>query len=436
MSLGTKPPTVSFIVPNYNYGHYLGECLESAVQQTYTDWEIVIIDDSSTDDSLHIARQYVEQYPEKIRLIELHDGPGGPPRAVNTGIRAMRGRYFSWLSSDDRCHPQRLEKLVLALENSAAAGMVHTAYGLIDSEGRRNGVTVPQDYPGTEAFFRLLEGNIINGSTVLVRKDLLDEIGPLLETHHEVPDLLRVSEYILWLDVSMRADIALVTEPLHDYRIHLLNAEYNGSSLGPALVRIAKRYFIRKYGMKEVVSRLRSRSGASTSMIYSRLASILLREKSTEDLPLFFDALAQETATEMAAVGHTAHELERLDRQREILRFYLATNNVVTRNVLQTFTEASPELEELTLKLLNKGKSEYKSGNPMKASADLRDLLLVTRFFPSLDQSARYYLGLALQEIGMQDAALEQFEAVVQLNPNHTEAAARLTAGRHTLSIV
>src|SRR5688572_1271149 len=128
MSHGTKRPTVSFIVPNYNYGHYLGECLESAVNQTYTDWEIVIIDDSSTDCSLDVARSFVSRYPDRIRLIELQDGPGGPPRAINTGIRAMRGNYFSWLSSDDRCAPDRLEKLVAALEAAPEAGMVHTAY--------------------------------------------------------------------------------------------------------------------------------------------------------------------------------------------------------------------------------------------------------------------------------------------------------------------
>ena len=92
MSRNVKLPTVSFIVPNYNYGHYLGECLESAFRQTYEDWEIIIIDDTSTDNSREIARGYVQRYPEKIRLIELHDGPGGTPRAVNTGIRAMRGR--------------------------------------------------------------------------------------------------------------------------------------------------------------------------------------------------------------------------------------------------------------------------------------------------------------------------------------------------------
>jgi glycosyltransferase involved in cell wall biosynthesis len=436
MSLGTKLPTVSFIVPNYNYGHYLGECLESAVRQTYTDWEIVIVDDSSRDNSREIARSYVEQYPEKIRLIELQDGPGGPPRAINAGIRAMRGRYFSWLSSDDRCHPQRLEKLVAKLDRSPSAGMVHTAFALIDSDGCQYGVTVPQDYPRTEAFFRLLQGNIINGSTVLVRKTLLDEIGPLLETHLEFPDLLRVSEYILWLDLSMRADVALVAEVLHDYRLHQLNAEYNGSSLGSTLVRIAKRYFIRKYGLRNLVSRLCARSGCSRSSVYTRISSILLPEGNVDDIPLFVSGLSAETAAEFLAFENVAHEIERTERMHEVLQFYLTTDNAVTRDVLKTLRKPTPQVEQLALKLLNKAKAEYRSGNLADAIAHFEDVLLITQHFPSMDQSARYYLGMALEQSGRHDDASDQFEALLQLNPGHKEAAALLTAARQTMSKV
>lgn len=430
MSRNVKLPTVSFIVPNYNYGHYLGECLESAFRQTYEDWEIIIIDDTSTDNSREIARGYVQRYPEKIRLIELHDGPGGTPRAVNTGIHAMRGRYFSWLSSDDRCHPERLAKLISTLERFPSAGMAHTAYQLIDGAGQPTGITIPQQYPGTQAFFRLLEGNIINGSTVLVRKELLDEIGPLLETHHEFPDLWRVSEYILWLDISMRADVALLTEPLHDYRIHQLNAEYNGSTLGNTLVGIGKRHFLRKHGLQEVVSWLCARSNASRSEVYGRLAAILMREQDAEDASIFIEALINESGEEITAVARVAHDLQRRKSEREILEFYFAASTSVTRDVLQTFKEPSPELERLTLKLLNNAKAEYKSRNLGKAAADLQSILLVTRFFPDLDLSARFYLGLSLEAQGDLNAAVDQFEAVLKLNPDHREAAKRVELAR------
>ncbi len=426
MSHGTKLPEVSFIVPNYNYGHYLGECLESAVSQTYTDWEIIIIDDTSNDNSREVAREFIGRYPDKIRLIELRGGPGGPPRAVNTGIRAMRGQYFSWLSSDDRCHPERLAKLVSALENSNSAGMVHTAYRLIDSDGRPGAVTVPDNVPGTESFFRLLQGNLINGSTVLVRKELLDEIGPLLETHPEVPDLLRVSEYILWLEIAMRSDVALVNEPLHDYRIHQLNSEYNGSTLGKTLVRIAKQYFLKKHGLKKVVSLISARSGCSRAESYGRIASILMQDPYSEHVSLFVEALANEGEAEAAAVQQVVHDLQRRENERQIVEFYLTTNNTVTRHVFQAFTGPSPDLERLTLKLLNAAKAEYRSGNTAKAANELRNLLLVTRFFPSLDVSARYYLGLALEQLRHHDAAQEQFEAVLRLDPSHREAALRV----------
>src|SRR5256885_546579 len=97
-----KDPTVSVVIPNYNYAEYLPECIESVLAQTYRDWEIIVVDDTSTDDSCAVVKKYVAQYPEKIRLIHLNGGPSGTPRAINTGVRAMRGQYFTWLSSDDR----------------------------------------------------------------------------------------------------------------------------------------------------------------------------------------------------------------------------------------------------------------------------------------------------------------------------------------------
>ncbi len=348
----------------------------------------------------------------------------------------MRGRFFSWLSSDDRCHPERLEQLVAALERAPNAGMAHTAYRLINDSGVPTGVTVPDDLPGTEAFYRLLKGNVVNGSTVLVRKELLDEVGPLLETHHEYPDLLRVSEYILWLELSARADVELLTAPLHDYRIHLLNSEYNGSSLGQTLVRIAKRYFLKKYGLSRVVTWLCSRSKADRTDVYSRLISILSADPYSEDAGIFLEALTHEGSAEAAAVERVCRELQHRENAKEILRFYLESHGDPTRAVIETFTEPSAELETLTLKLLNRAKAHYQERRVQDAARRLRDLLPVSRFFPPLDLSARFYLGLSFDELGEEDLAFEQFEAVLNLDPSHQKAAAWIEQRGRTTSLL
>src|SRR3972149_6958016 len=137
-----RTPAVSLVVPNYNYGHFLGECLDSVLAQTYTDWEVIIVDDASIDQSVEIAQSYVDRFPGRFRLLQFEDGPGGPPRAVNAGVAAMRGRYFGWLSSDDRCWPERLERSVALLESEPAVGLVHGAYRHIDNDGNIGGISV------------------------------------------------------------------------------------------------------------------------------------------------------------------------------------------------------------------------------------------------------------------------------------------------------
>jgi glycosyltransferase involved in cell wall biosynthesis len=97
---------VSVIVPCYNYGRFLPETLDSVLAQTFSDWECVVVDDGSTDDSREVARRYAERDP-RIRLIELqHVGVSG---ARNAGIRATTAEYLQFLDSDDLLVPEKLE---------------------------------------------------------------------------------------------------------------------------------------------------------------------------------------------------------------------------------------------------------------------------------------------------------------------------------------
>jgi glycosyltransferase involved in cell wall biosynthesis len=418
-------PTVSIVVPNYNYGHFLSECLDSMLAQTYTDWEVIVVDDTSTDRSVEIAQGYADRFPEKFRLIRFSDGPGGPPRAVNAGIAAMRGRYFGWLSSDDRCWPDRLERSVAALESRPEAGLVHGAYRHIDNDGNTGGITIPPEVEGVEAFFRLLQGNIINGSTVLVRKELLDKTGPLLETDPEVPDLHRVSEYLLWLDLSLLADVALIKEPVEDYRIHSLNHEYNSSRLGPVLVQIGKRRVLRKHGLDTVVSRICERNGNSRKDVYARLASVLLSDPYAEDLPIFLEALQREGLEEAGAVGDTARRIQSKEDQRRILHFHLNSTAATPRVVLQTLREPTPEVEAILVRLLNQAKAVFNQGgerNLKTAIGEFHAILDASHLFPYLDLSARFYLAMALEQTGDESRAAEQYRRVLELEPGHARA--------------
>lgn len=110
-------PLVSLVVPVFNAGKYLTECLESIASQTVTDYEVIVVDDGSTDDSIDIATHFCESDPRFILLKSPH---GGVSKARNTGIDISRGKYLGFVDADDCLHPEALESLLRVLDTTGA----------------------------------------------------------------------------------------------------------------------------------------------------------------------------------------------------------------------------------------------------------------------------------------------------------------------------
>jgi len=238
-----RAPLVSVVVPNFNYGHFLPQCIESVLDQSYRDYEVIVVDDNSNDNSREIVRGYVARYPDRVSLLHNSSGPSGTPSPINIGIRCMRGEYFAWLSSDDMFERDKLAAQVSFLQEHASVGLVHSAYTAIDDKGSKIGEFHPPNEFETDAFTALLDGNFINGNTVLIPRHVLDAVGPFLETDREFPELWRAAEYQIWLKIASRYPIACIDRLLHRTRRHAGNEEYQSSSMGAALERV----FIRRY---------------------------------------------------------------------------------------------------------------------------------------------------------------------------------------------
>jgi hypothetical protein len=124
------PPTVSVIIPCYQQAEFLGEAVASVVAQTWTDWEIVIVDDGSPDDTPETARRLVAQHPNhRIRLLSQPNG--GVSAARNNGIAASRGRYILPLDADDMIGPKMLERTVALLEANRAVSIAYVDWQLM-----------------------------------------------------------------------------------------------------------------------------------------------------------------------------------------------------------------------------------------------------------------------------------------------------------------
>jgi glycosyltransferase involved in cell wall biosynthesis len=121
------PPKVSVVIPCYGQARYLPEAVASVVAQTFTDWEIVIVDDGSPDETAVVAAGLIAQHGER-RISLVRQANGGVARARNAGIEASRGRYILPLDADDRLHPELLADTVRVLDVDPAVGIAYTDF--------------------------------------------------------------------------------------------------------------------------------------------------------------------------------------------------------------------------------------------------------------------------------------------------------------------
>ncbi|WP_349410290.1 glycosyltransferase [Pseudalkalibacillus sp. SCS-8] len=234
--MGITKPKVSIIIPFYNCP-YVDRAIESALAQTYSNCEIIVVDDGST---MHIDR--VKPYTNKINYIRKENG--GTATALNRGIEAASGDYFTWLSSDDLYHPEKVEKQLEFMQNLNAE-ICYGNYYLMNEQDVIDGKPVGVGVKSKWHFLRAMRsGCIINGCTVMARIDLLKRAGLFDET------LPFTHDYDLWLRLSSYSTFHYLPEPLVYYRIH----GNMGSKKNKAAINIEIHTVKRKH--RDMISRL------------------------------------------------------------------------------------------------------------------------------------------------------------------------------------
>jgi len=185
------PPTVSVVIPAYNRVETIARAVVSVRAQTFQDFEIVIVDDGSIDQTRDIVRQLDD---ERIRLIS-HEKNLGAAAARNTGMKSAVGKYIAWLDSDDEWFPKKLEQQLAAFKQAAQDQRAsYTAYELVEKQGARIHIPKPVDYK------KLFLGcDLSPGATLMFERTLLDEIGYIDTTLPRYEDwdwlLLYASKY-------------------------------------------------------------------------------------------------------------------------------------------------------------------------------------------------------------------------------------------------
>jgi glycosyltransferase involved in cell wall biosynthesis len=229
---------VSIITPAYNCDRFIGETIESAQQQTYGNWEMIIVDDCSTDNTAEVVRQYAEK-DQRIRYVALVQNSGAAV-ARTEAMRLARGKYMAFLDSDDLWSPTKLEKQLSFMRSNGFA-ITCTAYEHIDESGYPLGKVI-RAIPRT-SYNRLLFDCPVGNSTVMYNVEKLGKF--------RVPDIRKRNDDALWLQILKRERyIYGLDEVLAKYRIR-------GNSLSRNKVELIKYHWI-LYRQIEGLSILRS----------------------------------------------------------------------------------------------------------------------------------------------------------------------------------
>ena len=204
-------PRVSVIIPSYNCARYLGRAIDSACEQTYKDYEIVLVDDGSTDDTKDVAMHYGK------KVTYLYQQNQGLSAARNQGISKASGELLAYLDADDMWYPEKLERQVAFLDAHQECGIVHSEMSIINEQDEVLHVrfyeetqrSVPQGY----CMQQLLMRCHIQPVTVVERRNVFDLVGGFDNR------ILVAQDYLHWIMIAAEGQaVGYLAEPLGKYR--------------------------------------------------------------------------------------------------------------------------------------------------------------------------------------------------------------------------
>lgn len=256
-------PLVTVYVPSHAYGHFLGQTMDSLFAQLMPEWEAIIIDDGSEDDTAEVAERYRQRDPERVRVVR-NEEPRGLQYNANVAIDMARGKYIMRVDADDWLDESALLVMTRYLENHPDCALVYPNYFYVDHEGNYLGVEHRKRI-GAETQLLDLPAH---GACTMVRKRIMKVIGGYDEQHNAQDG------HELWLKVLNSYPIGNVETPLFYYRQHPTSLSTDQTRILDARQKIKRTLLESREG--EVKPRIVAIIPAKNS--YSRLPNVALRD--------------------------------------------------------------------------------------------------------------------------------------------------------------
>lgn len=201
-----KAPKITVLMPVFNCEVYIQQAIDSILQQSYEDFELLIIDDASTDQTVSFIKKYTDA---RIQLIEKPLNTGYT-NSLNYGLTVAKGKYVARMDGDDISLPERFAQQVAYLESNPDVVLCGTAYKILGNDKK---ISIPEDHENIK--LTLLKGNCIAHPTVMIRKKGLDEFSIIYDTTKEPSE-----DYDLWVRLLSIGKLHNIQDVLLEYRIY------------------------------------------------------------------------------------------------------------------------------------------------------------------------------------------------------------------------
>jgi len=251
MKYKNKKPLVSVIIPCYNGEKFIGEAIESVLNQTYKNWELIIVDDGSTDGSKAVIKPFLKD--PRIKLVE-HEQNRGIPAARNTGIKVSSGKYIALLDVDDRWDPNKLElQIGLFLEKGKDVGLVFSNIKVINSKGevikkKRKGIKLHTSK--MKNLEHLFFNNFIPSVTAVFQRNCIEKVGLFDEKI-----LWGGDDHDFWLRIASKFNFAYLNKVLAIRREHSANFSQTERMIKGEMKlvdKVVKKYpFLKKFELQK-----------------------------------------------------------------------------------------------------------------------------------------------------------------------------------------
>ncbi|KJH71118.1 glycosyltransferase family 2 protein [Aliterella atlantica] len=226
-------PKVSIIIPAYNVLKYIPETWESVVRQTFSDFEVIVVNDGSSDGIEHWASQVIDP---RFKLISQENC--GAAGARNTGLAHAQGDYIAFLDADDLWTPTKLAQQVAVLDENAEVGLVYTWVALIDEQGTFTG-RIFENHAEGNVWTQLTQRNIVEcGSTAMVRRSCFETVGVFDGDLRSA-----VEDWDMWLRIASRYAFKVLKEPLVYYRQIPTSGSRNWESMEQGFQMVIEKNF-------------------------------------------------------------------------------------------------------------------------------------------------------------------------------------------------